>query len=113
MTMNIITRISAILVLFAINAPGQGTIVWNESVNGSFSHDFTSPTTLPALVAGTNTIIGATELQPTPPNYAGYPDYFLIKIPTGTSVSGVFLQIDKPNVWTWIGDANYLNALSY
>jgi hypothetical protein len=106
-------KISLLLMASASTAIGQGTVLWNESVNGELSRDFSNPTTLASLQVGTNSVIGMTENVPTGGNWSSYPDYFTITIPGGVSVSGVYLSINKPNVWTWIGDSTYANQLGW
>src|SRR5689334_22368582 len=92
---------------------GQGVILWDESVNGELSQDFTHPTSLTPLRSGTNSIIGATELIPYGNNWGGYPDDFLLTVPTNVVVTAIYLTVDRPNVWAWIGDASYVNQLGW
>jgi hypothetical protein len=105
-------RIFLLALTFTTSALGQGTVLWDESVNGELAQKYTSATPLGALQIGTNSVIGMTEVVPTGPNWAGYPDIFTITVPANTSVSGVYLSVNKPNVWTWIGDATFLNQLA-
>ena len=101
------------LFLLSANAHGQGTVLWDESVNGSFSHDSSMPTSLMPLQAGTNSVIGATEIVPTGNNFALYPDFFTFQIPTNYFVSAIYLHIDKPSVWTWVGEPNFINQIGF
>src|SRR6516225_5622792 len=105
--------IGALLATAALGARsfGQGVILWNESVNGELSQDFTRPTSLTPLLAGTNSVIGATEVAQYGNNWGGYPDYFVITLPANLLVSEVYLGIDRPNVWAWIGDPSYSSQL--
>ena len=49
-----------ILACAHLAALGQGVILWDESVNGELSQDFAHPTSLTPVLAGTNSVIGAT-----------------------------------------------------
>ena len=91
----------------------QGTFLWDESVDGPFSSSFESPTSLGSLPAGTVSIRGMTEIEPTGPSWSVHPDYFSFTIPEGFVLSGARLEIDKQNVWTWIGEPSYLNELAF
>ena len=98
---------------FAARAFAQGTIIWDESVNGALSQDFGNPTALTPFGPGTNTIIGKTEVVPTPPNWAGYPDFFKMSVPSNMRVSAIFLTVDKPNVWTWLGNPEFSSETAF
>lgn len=105
-----------ILLAFALSAAtafGQGTILWNEAVNGPLSFDPHNPTLLGALALGSNTVSGATELEPTGPGYFVHEDYFTFVVPVGATVTAAFLSIDRPSVGTWIGDSEFNAQLSY
>ena len=91
----------------------QGTILWNETVNGPFADYYQNSTALGELTLGTNTIVGATEIEPLGGNYLVHDDYFNFLVPVSARVVGIYLQIDKPNVWTWLGDTSYGSALGY
>src|SRR5262249_54261510 len=99
--------------LLGTNAQGQGTMVWNESVNGPFSQSSTTPTMLGAFALGTNTIIGMTEVEPTGPSWAAHPDFFTFQIPNNLVVSAIFLNINKPSVWTWVGDQTFSDQAGF
>src|SRR5437879_8790610 len=90
---------------------GQGVILWDESVNGELSQDFTHPTSLTPLLAGTNSIIGATEIIPYGNTWGLSPDEFVLIIPSNLVLTAVFLTVDKSKVWAWIGDPSYFNQL--
>src|SRR5713101_2920083 len=94
-------------------ALGQGVLLWDESVNGELSQDFTHPTSLTPLLAGTNSVIGATEIIPYGNNWRGYPDDFLVTIPSNLVVTAVYLAVDRPKVWAWIGDPSYSDQLGW
>jgi hypothetical protein len=108
-----ISLISLTLVLSGIRAFGQGVILWDESVNGELSQDYTRPTSLTPVLAGSNSVIGATEIIPYGNNWGGYPDDFLLTVPTNMVVTAVYLTVNRPNVWAWIGDASYVNQLGW
>jgi hypothetical protein len=62
---------------------------------------------------GTNTIIGMTEIEPTGPSWAAHPDFFTFQIPNNLVVSAIFLNINKPSVWTWVGDQTFSNQAGF
>jgi hypothetical protein len=97
----------------ATAASGQTTILWNESVNGELSQDFNSPTPFGALQLGTNSIIGATEIVPYGNNWGAYPEFFTFEVPSNSEVTALYIQIDKPDVWAWIGDPTFSNELAF
>jgi len=99
--------------LFAVTVFAQGTILWDESVSGSFSQFSASPTHLVSFQLGTNTIIGTAEVEPTGPNWAVTPDFFSFQVPNGLFVTAAYLQVNKPNVWHSIADAAFANELGF
>ena len=101
------------LFLIGVCALGQGTILWDESSNGPLSQDFNNPSLLGLLQAGTNSIVGATESIPNGNNWTTYPDIFVISVPANLTVSSIRLQINKNNIWAWLGDQTYLNTLGF
>ena len=108
-----IAPLSTLLLLFVATALGQGTTLWNESVNGPLSNDGNNPTSLSPMMAGTNSVIGMTEVVPVGNNWFGSPDFFTLTVPSNFVVSAVYLSIDKPNVWTWVGDPTFSNQLGF
>ena len=52
-------RILFLFALAATSALGQGTILWEESVNGPISNEFGEPTFFGALQDGTNSLMGS------------------------------------------------------
>lgn len=103
----------ATLGLMAGRVLGQGTLLWSEAVNGPLSQDFSSPTALAALQLGTNSIVGQTEVVPVGPNWEGHPDIFTIQVPAELRVTAVYLNVDKPNVWAWIGDPSFITQFAF
>lgn len=101
--------LATVTVIVALDQPAfsQGVILWDESVNGELSQDFTHPTSLAPVIVGTNSVVGVTEVVPSGNNWIGFPDYFLLSVPTNLAISALYLSIDKPNVWAWIGDPTY------
>ena len=97
------------IILTTTAAIGQVTILWNESVNGEISGN--SFTFSPQI--GTNSIIGATECVPIGNNWIVYGDYFGFEVPSNYEVTALYVQIDKPEVWTWIGDPGFSSTLAY
>jgi hypothetical protein len=107
-------NIPLLLMASACAAMGQGTILWDESVNGELSMNAGSPTQLGSLVPGTNTILGATEVQPAGDgNYIDHDDYFTFVVPNGSLVGAIYFSVDKPNVWTWVGDPGFSTQLGF
>jgi hypothetical protein len=107
-------KILMLVQAFGSAAFGQGTILWDESVNGQLSENAASPTQLGSLQAGTNTIIGATEIEPLGGNnFLVHGDFFTFTVPGGASLNGGYLTVDKPNVSVWIGDAGFSTQLGY
>ena len=74
---------------------GQGRILWNESVDGPLSNLYQSPSLLPMLQVGTNSIIGSSEIIfGSPSGTLG--DYFSFSVSSGLFVSGLGLLADRP-----------------
>ena len=105
--------IISLMATITLSAKGQGTILWDESVNGQFSQDFHTPTSLVALQPGTNSIIGLTEIDPNGNNWVVYPDYFTLRVPNALHLNGVYLGIDNVNVWASIYTPSYQNQLGF
>jgi hypothetical protein len=97
----------------AVGAFGQGTIVWDEGVNGPLSHFSSSPTALGAFQLGTNSVIGKVEIEPSGGIWFAYEDFFTLSVPPSLSLNAVFFHVDKPDVQTWIGDGSFGNPLGY
>ena len=102
-----------LILLSATAAFGQGTILWDESVNGPLSFNYQAPTALGALSYGSNSVFGATEIEPTGPGYFVHDDYFTFTVPNNSSLTAVYIGIDKPSVWTWIGDETFSSELGF
>ena len=92
---------------------GQGTILWNEAVNGPLSLDSDNPTILPVMQFGTNSLIGAAAVERAGQVWYGYDDFFQIRIPAGTFVSSAFVTVDRPNAGIWLGDTGYSNHIAF
>src|SRR4051794_27577688 len=82
-----VTGCILLALLLNLNAHGQGTLLWNESVNGPFSQSSSTPTILGQLALGTNTIIGVTEVEPTGPSWSIHPDFFTFQVPSNSSIT--------------------------
>jgi hypothetical protein len=93
----------AALVLLHQFSHAQGTILWNEAVNGPLSELAELPTPLGSLHVGTNIILGSSELEPFPGGYLGHEDHFRFSVPTGLQVSAIFINVDRPHGWVWLG----------
>ena len=101
------------VVLLSANAHGQGTVLWDEAANGQLSQDSSMPTSLTPLRAGTNSVIGATEIVPATFGWNTFADFFTIQVPSNLVVSAIYLSIDKPSVWTWVGEPNFINQIGF
>lgn len=95
------------------NATSQGTLLWNESVHGPLGETFATPTSLGLLFYGTNTVIGATEIEPTGSSWLVHEDYFRFQIPDGFQITRIDLFIDRPNCWLWFGTSNFGSQLGF
>ena len=94
----------------ALNAFGQGTILWDESVNGPLSEDYTHPTAFGILSQGTNSVIGSVSTEVTGNNYAAHDDYFTFTVGGGNSLSGVYIRVDNPTL-VWIGNPSFSSMI--
>ena len=92
---------------------GQSLVIWNESVDGPLSNDSSFPTPLVVLQPGTNSVLGMTENEPATGNHIVYPDLFVIQVPDNSAMTALYLELDKPNLWNWIGDTSYSTQLGF
>jgi hypothetical protein len=101
------------LIALAPAAIGQGTILWNEAVNGELSRTGASPTYLGALQVGTNSVLGSVEFVPTGSGPGGtlYSDFFSLTINAGASISAIQLAASAP-IAIWIGDPGFSTELA-
>jgi hypothetical protein len=93
-------------------ASGQGTIIWDESVNGPLSNDGSNPSLLGVLPSGTGSILGATQSQPVGNNWVVYSDFFNLTVPGGSLVSALTFASDRP-VALWVGTDHFSTQLGY
>lgn len=107
---SLIIRLCAVSI--ATTALGQGTILWNEGVDGPFSNFSDNPTVLPPLQLGTNSTVGATEIEPNGNIWTVYEDFFTFTVPANAMVASVYFQVDKPQVQTWIGNQSFSSQLA-
>jgi hypothetical protein len=91
---------------------GQGTTIWDESVNGPLSNDYTQPTVLGTFPVGTDAIEGATQYVPTGNSGVDYEDFFTFVIPDSAQIESLSLSADD-SVAVWIGTDNFSDQLSY
>jgi hypothetical protein len=91
----------------------QGTVLWNESINGQLGAAAASATPLGLLRPGTNSIIGATENVPTDPGWRGYPDYFTFGVPVDSEISAMYLSVTGPRVWAWVGNSTFSTTYAW
>jgi hypothetical protein len=106
-------RILFLVMVSTASVFSQGTILWDESINGPFSQYFGAPTVLAPMQFGTNTIAGATQVEPITGGWYSYPEFFTIQVPSNAIVSAVYLQINRPNVWTGLSDPTYTINLAF
>ena len=111
--MKIQLNLVLLLLLATCTAHGQGTVLWNESINGELSRDFSSPTPLGPLQIGTNEVIGSTELEPNGSGWIGFYDYFTFVVPQSSSLSAVYLISDDQKIWTWVGTPDFSSQLGF
>jgi hypothetical protein len=98
--------------LFIISAFAQGRIVWDEAVNGPLSSSYGTATPLGAFQAGTNTIIGTSELFRTGSSWLVYEDFFSFSVPQAMSVTSVYLMVDR-QIAAWIGNPAFTVQSGY
>jgi hypothetical protein len=91
----------------------QGYIVWNESLNGPISGDYTVPTYMGQWQEGINTIIGETENEPTGSSWYVHGDYFRFIIPPSFQITSAFLTIDNQRTSAWIGSGGFSEQLGF
>jgi hypothetical protein len=107
-------KILIAIILTTTAAFGQTTILWNESVNGELSGNSPPFTSLGALQLGTNIIIGVTEIHTIGnDNWISYPDFFTFEVPSNYEVTTLYIQLDQPHVWAWIGDSTFSSELAF
>ena len=85
---------------------GQGTVLWDESVNGPISNSRFEPTSLGTFTLGTNSVLGTTDFQPSPTGGVVNPDYILLTVPSGSQISLLPFSSDRP-VAVWLGDPGF------
>jgi hypothetical protein len=101
-------RIFLLAQAMALSLQAQGTILWNEALDGPLSENYRFPTQLGEVRLGTNTIVGATELAPTGPNWFVHSDYFVFVVPPDLLVSSLLFTVDRTRVWVWVGTSDFV-----
>jgi len=102
--------ITAIFLFFAVPLFGQGTILWDESVNGPLSNFSGSPNSLGELQVGNNYLFAGVERVPFEFGWIVTNDFFTFSIPNGFEVSSVQLTVNRPVV-AWIGNETFSTPL--
>ncbi|MEK7949114.1 hypothetical protein [Luteolibacter soli] len=74
--------VSSVVMAFAFISSAQAVVLWNETISGDLSGDFSAPTVLGSLAAGSYSIIGGDS--------SASRDIFTIVIPAGMSLVSVF-----------------------
>jgi len=110
--MKIIFSTAAVLALLVVKALSQGTILWNESVNGALSNDYTQPTSLGMLQVGTNSVFGKTEFIPSGGGGVAFEDYVTFSVPSENRIGNLWLASDKP-VAAWFGTPDFGSEYGY
>ncbi len=82
--MSIKKILSIAMILFSMSFATQASIVWDESINGDFSNNGLSPTSV-SFSMGSNVIIGSTGN----PGTGIDRDYFSFVVPTDSSLSSI------------------------
>ena len=108
-----LTTLLLTLGFWSMNAFGQGSILWNEAVNGPLGSLPETATSLGTLQVGTNSILGAVEISPSETGWYTYPDHFIFQVSSGYRVSAAYLTIDGPKAWAWLGDQTFGTTYSY
>ena len=93
-------------------ALGQGTILWDEAVNGPLSNDAQFPTSLQPLTLGTNSLMGAVELTPHGANWGHDEDVFIITVPADMRVGMIGASADR-STSAWIGNPSFLTEYGF
>jgi hypothetical protein len=105
-------QVLALALLLTANARGQGTILWDESVNGPLSNDGGNPTSLQPLAFGTNSVIGSVQLTPVGAGWGRDDDVFTFTVPTGMQVSLLAANVDRSTA-AWIGTPSFLTEYGF
>ena len=111
--MRAIGKMLLLLLLLGTRAFAQGTVLWDESVNGPLSYDYTQPTQLGTLQNGSNFLLGSSEFVPTGGGPGGVvtSDFVVFTIGAGNLISSLMLQTDLP-LTVWIGDTTFSSELA-
>ncbi len=81
----------SILAIAAAAGAAAADVVWDESVNGSFSADGFAPTQLGVLMLGANRVLGTLDVMPDIT-----PDYFTFQIAAGQQLAAIILERYAP-----------------
>jgi hypothetical protein len=100
------------MLFLATAAFGQGTLLWDESVNGPLSNDYTQPTGFGTLGFGTNSVFAKTEFVSSGGGGTIFEDYFTFTIPSSSQISAAWLQTDRP-IAAWVGTPDYGSQHGY
>ena len=107
---------SGILLAIAFSAAaafGQGTILWDEAVDGPLANDFNRPTPLGVLRIGTNSVLAAAQFVRTGEGPGGTlcDDYMVFAVEVGQFISATLAKSDNP-VLLWLGDGGFGSELA-
>jgi len=105
--------LTTICVNLAASALGQGTILWDESLNGQISGDFGNPTAFGTLQNGTNSVLAAVSVTRNGNTWVGQDDYFTFQVPANLSLAAIFVAVDRTSVWAWSGDPTFSDQLGF
>ncbi|MBI5383594.1 MAG: PEP-CTERM sorting domain-containing protein [Verrucomicrobia bacterium] len=81
---------------WALNAEAQGTVLWDEAVNGSLGNSSDSVTLLGVLSAGTNVIHGTVDLWAAPYGYLALEDHGQFQVGIGWQLVSLRFSTERP-----------------
>jgi hypothetical protein len=96
----------------AFSARGQGTILWDESVNGPLSNNPDAPSSLQPLTGGTNTIFAAVQATPHGTGWGVDDDLFIFIVPSGLQVTSIDFALDGIAA-AWLGNSSFTANYGY
>lgn len=94
--------------IFPTMLVGQGSTVWDESLNGPLSNDPGAATFIGNIQVGTNRMAGAATFVPIGggPGGAQFSDFVTFDVGSGFYLAALTLEADAP-VAVWIGNGTF------
>ena len=102
-----------ILGLSLARVSGQGTILWDESIDGPFSNSSATPTALTPLQMGSNSVFGVTQVVPNGSGWTLSPDFFTTAVPDNLSIKEIWITVTKSQLSAWVGSPTFDTQLAY